>query len=50
MFDVEAKDIKEYLKETCLEIHHIGSTSIPGMTAKDNLDILLVVNDLKRFS
>ena len=47
MFSVEAKDIKEFLKDSCLEIHHIGSTSIPDMTAKEDLDILLIVNNLK---
>lgn len=31
-----------------LEIHHIGSTSIPGMAAKPIIDILMVVKDIQR--
>ena len=31
-----------------LEVHHIGSTSVPGLPAKPIVDILLLVTDLKR--
>ncbi len=30
-----------------LAIHHIGSTSVPGLSAKKDLDILLVINNLE---
>lgn len=45
-FVVEASDINSFLGTKCLEVHHFGSTSIPGMTAKEDLDILLVVQNL----
>ena len=41
------KKIKEYLGEkvceACLRIEHVGSTSIPGMTAKPIIDLTLVM-------
>ncbi|NRB11498.1 MAG: GrpB family protein [Rickettsiaceae bacterium] len=46
IFAVEAVKIKEALGKHCLEIHHIGSTSIPNMAAKQDIDILLIVDHL----
>ncbi|AIK97081.1 hypothetical protein ID47_10605 [Candidatus Paracaedibacter acanthamoebae] len=45
-FKREAAQIKEVLGDHCLEIHHIGSTSIPGLAAKEDIDILCVVDQL----
>lgn len=46
-YEDEARKIKEALKESAIEIHHIGSTSVPGLAAKKDLDILLVIDNLK---
>lgn len=46
MFEEEAARIKQVLDEHCLEIHHIGSTSVPGLSAKEDLDILCIVDEL----
>lgn len=47
IFEAEAKQIKEALGHNCIEIHHIGSTSIPGLSAKPIIDILPVVRDIQ---
>jgi GrpB-like predicted nucleotidyltransferase (UPF0157 family)/GNAT superfamily N-acetyltransferase len=47
MFESEAKWIKQALGDNGLEVHHIGSTSIPGLSAKPIIDILPVVKDIQ---
>ena len=41
------EEIKAYLGEkisqACIQIEHVGSTSIPGMTAKPIIDLILVI-------
>ena len=46
IFASEAECIKQTLQEHCLDIHHIGSTSVPGLAAKNNIDILCLVDKL----
>ncbi len=45
MFEEEASAIKLALGDNCLEIHHVGSTSVPGLVAKPKIDILVAVAD-----
>lgn len=47
IFEAEAAKIKKALGDNCLAIHHIGSTSIPGLDAKEDIDICLVVRNLQ---
>jgi len=46
IFATEAKLIKQVLGDNCIAIHHIGSTSVPGLAAKPIIDILPVVKDI----
>ncbi|MBY0462807.1 MAG: GNAT family N-acetyltransferase [Alphaproteobacteria bacterium] len=46
MFEEEAPRIKAVLGENCIAVHHIGSTSVPGLAAKPIIDILPVVKDI----
>jgi GrpB-like predicted nucleotidyltransferase (UPF0157 family) len=45
-FRCEAEAIMSALGSTALEVQHIGSTAIYGITAKPIIDMLLVVRDL----
>lgn len=47
MFASEAELIKKALGNNCIAIHHIGSTSVPGLSAKPILDMLPVVRDIQ---
>lgn len=46
-FTKEAEKIREALGDNLIEIHHIGSTSVPGLAAKPLIDILPVVQDIR---
>lgn len=48
MFEDEASKIKAVMNENIVRIHHIGSTSIPGMYAKPVIDILVEVHSIER--
>ena len=41
LFEIESAKIKEVLGGNIVAIDHIGSTSVPGLNAKKDLDILL---------
>jgi GrpB-like predicted nucleotidyltransferase (UPF0157 family) len=44
-FEQAADRIRSALGEAALELHHVGSTSVPGLAAKPLIDIDLVVPD-----
>ena len=46
IFEAEAAIIHQALGENCLKIHHIGSTSVSGLTAKPIIDMIPVVKDI----
>ena len=43
MFETENQQIKELLGDNAISIHHIGSTAVEGLAAKEELDILCIV-------
>jgi GrpB-like predicted nucleotidyltransferase (UPF0157 family) len=45
-FESEAQKIKEIYDDLLLDIHHIGSTSVPGLKAKPVIDIMPIVSDI----
>ncbi len=48
LFEAEAAGLAALLGDALVEIHHIGSTSVPGLAAKPIVDILPVVRDIER--
>lgn len=42
-YEKEAALIRKALGKNCLAVYHIGSTSVPGLTAKPIVDVLVVV-------
>lgn len=46
-FRDEASLITPLLGDNFVAIHHIGSTSVPGLVAKPTIDMILEVNDIE---
>src|SRR5262245_23544974 len=46
MFEAERRRIQEKLGHLVREIHHVGSTAVPGMKAKPEIDLLIVVKSI----
>jgi len=47
-FEREAGRLRQLLGDELVEIHHIGSTSVPGLAAKPIIDCLPLVRDIQR--
>ena len=47
MYKEESEKIKNVLSDIIIDIHHIGSTAIPGIKAKSVIDILVEVKDIE---
>ena len=47
IFEEHASELKKALRQNCIHIYHIGSTSVPGLYAKPVIDIMCVVKDLQ---
>lgn len=45
IFEREASKIKDTLGSNCIAIHHVGSTSVPGLSAKPIIDMIGVVKN-----
>lgn len=48
MFEDEADRLRPVLESKLLRLHHIGSTSVPGLAAKPIIDILAEVEDITK--
>lgn len=47
-FRAEAERLRAVLGEEVVAVHHVGSTAIPGISAKPIIDILLAVRQVER--
>ena len=47
-YESEARKIRDILGDELINIFHIGSTSVSGLSAKPIIDIMPVVHDLER--
>lgn len=47
MYENEAVTLKRALGDNCIALHHVGSTSVVGLSAKPKIDIIAVVKDPK---
>lgn len=45
MFQEESGKIKEIFADALIDIHHIGSTSVPGLKANPIIDMMPVVRN-----
>src|SRR5271157_4314758 len=46
-FQFLGHDLRRVMGDLALRIDHIGSTSVPGLAAKDIIDIQITVNELE---
>jgi GrpB-like predicted nucleotidyltransferase (UPF0157 family) len=47
MFEAEVDIIRKVFGEELIAVHHIGSTSVPGLKAKPIIDIMLLVRNIE---
>ncbi|WP_438448716.1 GrpB family protein [Gorillibacterium sp. sgz5001074] len=47
-FEEEVENLRSILGSEMIDIHHIGSTSVPGLSAKPIIDVMPVVKDIGR--
>jgi GrpB-like predicted nucleotidyltransferase (UPF0157 family) len=45
-FEAEAEILRQLLGESALPIHHVGSTAVPGLSAKPVVDLMVEVPEL----
>jgi GrpB-like predicted nucleotidyltransferase (UPF0157 family) len=45
-YEDEAQKLRTLWRDDLIDIHHFGSTSVPGLTAKPIIDIMLVVSGI----
>ena len=47
LFEKETESIQKALGKSGIAIHHFGSTSVPGLSAKPKIDILVVIKNFQ---
>lgn len=46
LFECEAARLRPVFAKALIELHHIGSTAVPDLAAKPEIDVLAVVKDM----
>ena len=49
-FEAEAAALRQVFQERLVSIHHVGSTCIPGIHSKPEIDILVVLDEVDSIS
>ena len=49
-FEAEAVALRQVFQDRLVSIHHVGSTCIPGIQAKPEIDILVVLDEVDSIS
>lgn len=44
-FEIEAKRLRPIFASQLVSIHHVGSTAVEGLTAKPEIDVLVIITD-----
>lgn len=47
-YEEEKEKITSILKDNCIAIYHVGSTSVPGLAAKPIIDMMSIVKSLEK--
>jgi GrpB-like predicted nucleotidyltransferase (UPF0157 family) len=48
MFEVEAAQLMKALGNNAIAVHHVGSTSVPGLASKPVIDMIAVIKDKEK--
>ncbi len=48
LFEEEAARLRSVWGEHLVDVHHIGSTAVPGLVAKPVIDIMVVIKDISK--
>lgn len=48
MFEEEAARLRSVWGEQVVDVHHIGSTAVPGLVAKPIIDSMIVIRDIAK--
>ena len=45
LYEAEVKRLRPVFGDVCVQMHHVGSTAVEGLSAKPEIDMLVVVSD-----
>jgi GrpB-like predicted nucleotidyltransferase (UPF0157 family) len=48
LFEEARSELRAAMGQSIIDVHHVGSTSVPGLCAKPVLDLLVSISDLRQ--